>query len=281
MPPYDYDYLIGAARGGDQRAKLLLDYLAANKRVNSFINSGSYQYSPVIEDVTVDDDVNDVDIDSGNVDDIYNDIRKDINGQGSRNDWMSSALAVGNGLTSIFNTSKNMANIADTSQQQNMIQDLGNIGRTQYSNWEQIGMDYDRFNNLQPNLSFDAIRGGSTKERVGGVLSNTATGAMTGLQVGGPWGALAGGVIGAGAGIGSWLVGDKDAETELKDLRLKRYLAQDKAMSNLVSGIDNYSNYQFKNGIGTMKKNGGPIQRKRTPIKAEKVKGGTKIRIKR
>lgn len=201
--------------------------------------------------------------------------------QGSRSDWMSSALAVGNGLTSIFNTSKNMANIADTSQQQNMIQDLGNIGSTQYSNWEQIGMDYDRFNNLQPNLSFDAIRGGSTEERVGSVLSNTATGAMTGLQVGGPWGALAGGIIGAGAGIGGWLVGDKDAETELKDLRLKRYLAQDRAMSNLVSGIDNYSNYQFKNGIGTMKKNGGPIQRKRTPIKAEKVKGGTKIRIKR
>lgn len=280
MPPYDYDYLIGAARGGDQRAKLLLDYLAANKRVNSFINSGSYQYSPVIEDVTVDDDVNDVDIDSGNVDDIYNDIRKD-NGQGSRNDWMANALTIMNGATGIINTSKGMMQTGDTSQQAGMIQDIGNIGSQKFGNYGQAISAFDRINTLQPDISFDAYRGGSTKERVDGVLSNTITGATTGAQVGGLYGGIAGGIIGLGAGIGGWVGGDYAARANMMNDKNRLYLAREGANANTQAGIEDLQNDDHQNKIYNLGAKGGKIQRKRTPIKAEKVKGGTKIRIKR
>jgi len=39
------------------------------------------------------------------------------------------------------------------------------------------------------------------QKSVGGILSSTASGAASGLSMGGPWGALAGGVIGLGTGI--------------------------------------------------------------------------------
>ena len=281
MPPYDYDYLIGAARGGDQRAKLLLDYLAANKRVNSFINSGSYQYSPVIEDVTVSDDANDVDIDSGNVDDIYKDIYKDINGQGSRNDWMSGALAVGNGLTSIFNTTRDMSHIADTSRQRSMIQDIGNIGTSKYGNYQQAISDINRIDSMQPNLSLDTIRGHSTKEQIGGVLSNVVTGATTGAQVGGPYGAFFGGLAGGAAGAWGIVSNNLDAKAERSTDTAMLANALDRSNINIAAGIEDLQNDTHRNKIYNLGAKGGKIQRKRTPIKAEKVKGGIKIRIKR
>lgn len=222
---------------------------------------------------------------------------------GTGSDWISNGLAITGALTNIFNNTKQMAGIGDTSMQRNMIQDIGNVGTSKYGNWGQVMMDYDRLNSMQPDLSYDTIRGGSTKERVGGVLSNTATGAMTGLQVGGPWGALAGGVIGLGAGIGGWIAGDRRAELERDTLRLNQSLNQDRAMRNIAAGIEDYTDYEHRNNIRTLRAEGGQIQRKESSMKEfadrvlsrgrandstrssgvirEKVNGGTKIRIKR
>lgn len=237
----------------------------------------------------------------------YKDYSKEVDAivadQKSRNDWMANALTLMNGATSIFNTSKGIAQTADTSQQRGMIQDIGNIGSQKFGNYGQAISAYDRINSMQPDISFDTYRGGSTKERVGGVLSNTITGATTGAQVGGLYGGIAGGVIGLGAGIGSWIAGDYNARANMQTDNARLYLAQDRANLNTQAGIEDLQNDEHRNKIYNLGAEGGKIERKNQSLQEfadkvlknqksndvtrssgivrEKVEGGTKIRIKR
>lgn len=105
------------------------------------------------------------------------------------------ASSVLGGITSIFNTSANLAKTADISGQNNTINEIENTGNQNYSSFDDIASSYNQIseNNNNLDLSYDTIRGGSKGERVGGVLSSAATGAMTGLSVGGPWGCVCAG----------------------------------------------------------------------------------------
>lgn len=224
-------------------------------------------------------------------------------GFGDFGSFATNATAVMGGAAQILNNSQQLAQIGDTQMQENMISDIGNIGNYNYGSYDQLMMDYDRMANLQPDLSFDAIRGGSTKERIGNVLSSTVTGVTTGASVGGPYGALIGGALGATAGLAGWAMGDAKAEQQRKHLMAENSFAHDRAGQNLRAGGENLMNYQFRSGVAHSVAEGGPIERKMMSIQAyankvlrrprlrseepvhgivrEHCKGGTMVRIKR
>lgn len=218
-------------------------------------------------------------------------------------DGLSKGLAGLGALTTLLENAKQNAKIGDTSHQRRMIGDIRNLGNTDYSNFDQLVSGYEQLNTMQPDLSFDIIRGGSDKERVGNVLSSTVTGATTGAQIGGPWGALAGGVIGLGSGIGGWISGDMNAQLEQQSLRTDNMLAKNIANTNLSAASEGLADYTFRSGVVNRANAGGHIRRKQETVKefADRIfgnqrqsdithsakivrqhcKGGTMVRIKR
>lgn len=207
-----------------------------------------------------------------------------------------------NGLTGIIAPAVNMADINNTSGIDSQINNIGRIGSYDYGSFDNIVQDYARLGYYQPDLSYNNIRGGSVGERIGGVLSSTLSGATAGLTVGGPWGALAGGVIGLGAGAAGWLSGEGKYRSEYERLKANSSVALDNANKNISAGLENYNKYNFRSSvIPNTTANGGNIERKSQSLKdfGESVlrkrkyessrpslirrhgEGGTIIRIKR
>lgn len=212
------------------------------------------------------------------------------------------AVAGLNGLTDIIGQSVNMAQIGDTSQMQGQIDSIGQIGDTQYSSYEQLNSDYDRLAGSQMRLDYNDIRGKSNGELVGGVLSSTLSGASAGLTVGGPWGALAGGVVGLGSGIAGVISGNRKAQDEKKRLEQEAQANMYDANRNLQLANENLMEYDFRSGVSNRADRGGKIKREmsiqafaeramRRPRVKEYMpsagvirkhcKGGTMVRIKR
>lgn len=212
-----------------------------------------------------------------------------------------SAMSILGGATDMLNNAFNMSQIADTSKQQGMINDMDRIGSGSYGSFSQLGSAYDSLNAIQPDLGFDTIRGGSTGQRIGNVFSSTLSGAATGLTVGGPWGALAGAVVGLGSGVGGWLAGDAKARNEQRVLASQASQAQDAATSNLDAAGERLRDRQFRAGVVNSSSLGGKVERPtvkdfakralRRPrqrdfvqsgrVVRQRCDGGTMIRIKR
>lgn len=170
------------------------------------------------------------------------------------------SAAIG-GIGDILNTSMDMAQIEDTSTQHNQIDSMATIGTGDYGSYNDILTDYTRLSQIQPDTSYDSIRGGSTMERIGGVGKNIASGAMTGLQVGGPWGALAGAVVGLGAGIGGWITGNQNAKAESALLNAEYNNNQQIAQNNILKSTDKMANNQFSNMYRNRMANGGQLKK--------------------
>ena len=213
------------------------------------------------------------------------------------------ALAVAGGAMDILNNTFNMANINDTTEFHNQVDDIGKIGSGNYTSFDQLTSEYGRLANAPKTFDYDEIRGGSTGERIGGVLSSTLSGATTGLTVGGPWGALAGAVIGLGAGVGGWLAGDAKAKTEQELLGIQSKQNARIAGLNLEAAGEGIRNYDFRQGVSRRAAEGGKIERREQTLQEFAAKvlkkrtindttrrvgfvrqhctGGTMIRIKR
>lgn len=213
---------------------------------------------------------------------------------------IGAGLTALSGATQLFNIGQQQTQIADTTQQRNMIGDLGRVGGTNYSSYDQVINDYNQLGTLQPNLDYDAIRGGSWGQRAGNTFNSALTGATTGFQIGGPWGALAGGVIGLGAGIGGWLAGDKAAELEQSRLNMDYRIASQNAATNLSARNEELADWGARKAAVNSVAKGGKIQtmkdfadrvlKKSAGIAVENnpsgivrkhCKGGTMVRIKR
>ena len=171
-------------------------------------------------------------------------------------------LAIAGGITDILTNSFNMANINDTTAFQNQVDDIGRIGSSNYTSYDQLLSEYGKLSAAPGEFDYDEIRGGSTGERIGGVLSSTLSGATTGLTVGGPWGALAGAVIGLGAGVGGWIAGDYAADIEKQRLELQSKQNARIASMNLNAAGENIRNYDFRAGVARRAADGGKIERK-------------------
>lgn len=225
---------------------------------------------------------------------------------GNGADWGKLSLgssSVLGGLTAIQNASAANSHIADTSQQWGAINSMDTVGRGNYSSFDQLSSDYDSLRNMQPDLDYDTIRGGSTGERLGNTLSATMSGAAAGAQVGGVYGAIAGAAIGLGTSVVGWLDGHQKAKAEQSILQSQQNTAKEIAGLRMSAAADNLSTSNFNNAYANRAAEGGQLQRKTMNIRdfanavlarrreADRThsagivrthcKGGTMIRIKR
>lgn len=201
------------------------------------------------------------------------------------------------GATTLLSNAFKDAQILDTSMQENQIADLSRAGAYNYNNYDQLANDYAQTNFGGPNISYQDIRGMTTGEQIGSVGTSTLSGAMTGLQIGGPWGALAGAVVGFGTGLGGVLTGNASARAKQQQLSLETDLAADAAQQNFAAAHERIGdNIHRQNAVNAVAE-GGPIHRMiddtllkkprqreyRCGGKVQKLycNGGVKIRIKK
>lgn len=164
------------------------------------------------------------------------------------------------GATQIGSAALDMSQLGDTSQYQNNILDLSAIGRTDYDTFGQLEQGYNQLQNNQQTVDYDTVRGGSTKERIGSTLSSAMTGASTGMAIGGPWGAAIGALVGGGtAGVG-WLMGDKKAKQQKKQLETQQQIANNQALRNLYASSERASDTVFRSGVVNRAAMGGPLR---------------------
>lgn len=182
-----------------------------------------------------------------------------------------SAIAGGvlSGLTAgaqILNNAMQAGQISDTTQQQNQINDLSRVGTYGYNNFDEIARDYASTNFAVPDINYDDIRGMSTGEKIGNVGTSALSGAAAGMQIGGPWGAAIGGVIGAGASLFGILSGDKKARTEEAFLNAQADMAASMANDNLTAANERILNRNNRQGVIHAVAKGGKIERKSPTI---------------
>ena len=92
------------------------------------------------------------------------------------------------GATTLLSNAMKDAQIRDTSMQEGIVADLYNAGHQNYNNYDQLANDYAQVN-FNPQFNYQDIRGMNNEQQIGSVATSTLSGAMTGLQIGGPWGA--------------------------------------------------------------------------------------------
>lgn len=168
------------------------------------------------------------------------------------------------GATTLLSNAFKGAQIRDTSMQENQIADLSRAGAYNYNNYDQLANDYAQTNFGGPNISYQDIRGMTTGQQIGSVGTSTLSGAMTGLQIGGPWGALAGGVIGLGTGLAGVFSGNAAARTKQESLNIQAQLAGDAAQANFAAAHERIGdNIHRQNAVNAVA-NGGPIRRRQS-----------------
>lgn len=176
------------------------------------------------------------------------------------------ALTAVNGVTGILNTALQSANIQDTSKYEGQIDLLSQAGNRNYYDYGQLAEDMSN-TDFSVNTDYDVIRGmggkGVTKEKVGAVGSSTLNGAMTGLQVGGPWGAAIGAVVGAGSAIGGILAGDAKARIQQGFLDANADRATTDAMLNFNAGLEEIGNRRNRFNLANYAAKGGKIEIKK------------------
>ena len=164
------------------------------------------------------------------------------------------------GATTLLSNAYKDAQIRDTAMQEGVIADLRNAGNYNYNNYDQLANDYAR-TDFSPNFNYQDIRGMTTGQQVGSVATSTLSGAATGLQVGGPWGALIGGVVGLGTGLAGVATGNAAAQVKQDSLNLQASLASDAARQNFEAAHERIGdNIHRQNAVNAVAR-GGQIRR--------------------
>lgn len=209
------------------------------------------------------------------------------------------ATALLNGATQMGLAGESLNSIADTSQQQGMIDDIARRGLYGYNSYNQWANDYSEL--PQPDLSFDTIRDINDWEKAGNVLSSGIAGATAGAQVGGLWGGVAGGLAGLGYGAYNWITGDQKARTEQQAKRNALASAEAISLHNREAQGERLRDMDNRQKAVRLNADGGRIERRMVSAKefADQVlgkkrtgsqyssgiirqhcKGGTMVRIK-
>lgn len=214
---------------------------------------------------------------------------------------MGAGLTTLNGVTGIFNAAKENASVADTTDLYNRFNDIRSR-EYGFQSEEDIVENHARNSRIIPRYNFDTFSGTDTWGKIKNTAGSTLTGATTGFQLGGPWGAAIGAGVGLLAGAGSWAMGDYNAKlSEINTGKAERVARNDAAVINNTL-TQNYQNKSFADKVYNSSSDGGAIVRKKETIQdfAAKIlkrsqnndvtkssglirkhcKGGTMIRIK-
>lgn len=204
-----------------------------------------------------------------------------------------------NGLAGIAGQSIGLSRNPDQQIYDMQVNDLARQGAYNYSNFDQMSRDLASMQFLQPN-SYKDVRGMTKGQEWGSVGATALSGASTGFQMFGPWGALGGAVIGGLAGLGGMASGRRKAATTMQAQQNNALIATDSAQTNYQAGHNKLAyNNNVKKAVNVGAR-GGQMGKKQQNIRefANRVmgyqdrrktgditishgEGGTKIRIKR
>ena len=164
------------------------------------------------------------------------------------------------GATTLLSNAYKDSQICDTSMQEGIISDLNRAGNYNYNNYDQLANDYAQ-TNFSPNFNYQDIRGMTKGQQIGSVGTSALSGAATGLQIGGPWGALIGGVVGLGTGLAGVASGNAAAHVKQDSLNLQATLASDAAQQNFAAAHERIGdNIHRQNAVNAVAE-GGQISR--------------------
>lgn len=168
----------------------------------------------------------------------------------------SSALGGLSGLVQGF-TSSNQ--IADTSGIRTGIENTAETDFASASDFQSLADTYSDMNWQDSDYGMWDVRGASKGQLAGNVLSSAASGAMAGLSVGGPWGALVGGVAGLGTGLAGVFTGNARAEREAAELNRLAQDANQRAQNNFFMAQDSLKDDYGRNLLKNVAAEGGRI----------------------
>lgn len=178
-----------------------------------------------------------------------------------KNAVASGIMSAAQGVNGILNPALQAAQIGDTTMYQYDIANVAELGTGPYYDWDQLGGDYANANlNIKP-IDTDDVRGMSTKEKWGAGVTGALAGAQAGMAIGGPWGALAGGVLGAGAAAIGILSGNRKAEREAMSLNNQADIAQQYAKQNFGAAFERVADRQNRIGQSNIAAEGGKMSK--------------------
>lgn len=170
----------------------------------------------------------------------------------------SSIGAIGGAATSMLQAGVSNAQIADTSGIQSTIEDVANT-QFDYGDYDSLLASYEAGSLADTNISAKDIRGVTGGQAIGSGLSALSSGAAAGAQIGGPWGALAGGLLGAGSAIAGWFTGNSKAKKEAARLNREAEDANQRYMANFSNNASNIAQNMFNNAALNIAAEGGQL----------------------
>lgn len=165
---------------------------------------------------------------------------------------------LGTGLTNIVQSGVANAQIADTSDTEAMIEDVEN---TQFSSgsYDNLSEQFNTLDLAKTDYDRKDVRGVTGGQMALNTGKSVLSGVTTGLQIGGPWGALAGGIIGLGSGLAGIFTGNARADRRAHELNVAANEANSSYLANFSNAISNTKNKMFNNSLLNVSAYGGPL----------------------
>lgn len=166
--------------------------------------------------------------------------------------------ALGSGLTGVIGAGVSNNKIADTSEEEAIIDAVENtlFSSGSYNN---LLAEFDANNMARASYNMEDVRGLTGGQMAGNTLKGVASGALAGLQVGGPWGAVAGAAIGLGSGLAGIFTGNRKAKRKAEELNADAKEANLQYLANFNNASLNTHNTMFNNTLLNMSAKGGKI----------------------
>lgn len=182
----------------------------------------------------------------------------------------SSLGSLFSGVTGIIQSGVNNSKIKDTTEDELMIDSIGN---TQFGSgsFDNLLSNFDVTNMARTNYTGKELRG-LTTSRIGNTLSGIGSGAAAGAGIGGPWGAVAGAAVGLAGSLGGIFSGNNKARNKAIELNRAAEEANALYLNNFNNAVSNTKNTMFNNSLlnlaarggrlykGNLLEDGGPFQ---------------------
>ena len=195
--------------------------------------------------------------------------------------WLDNIGSIAGGISGVIGTSLQNSKIEDISDVENQIDSALNYKVGAQSN-ESLLDEWGNYNPLDF-VTYSDVRGGNTAQRGLNVLSSIGSGAMGGASIGGPVGAIAGGIVGLGSSIAGWLTGGSKARRKTRELNNKIEAANRHVQGAFVNAAKSIDELNDMNILSNYSAYGGPVNMRSfspmSPFGNRYSKGGS-IRIK-
>ena len=167
---------------------------------------------------------------------------------------------LGGAASDIVGAGFNNAKLADTSIQENQIDDLAYTSFEDYGDYDSLQDSFSTNNLIKDNYSWHDVRGGSNGQRAFNTGKAGLSGAISGAQVGGPWGAIIGAAVGLAGGAAGWLAGDARAKNKALKLNTDATLANNRYIDSFSSSAGNLGNKMFNSAALNLAAFGGMLK---------------------